>query len=236
MARPRTWLLLMGAATLKGYARLATAPLPPPPPCTGGTQLFSERTRTVNGVCCDEPSEDCSSGRPATCNLGCARVLLPYFRDCGAALPGGAAQFAAIVALCNSAEAANANATAPPPPPPPPPSLAFLGSRILTPAADAALAGQLLAGSAPAGHERWELCFSSFVDDASDPSTFHARCDQYESTGGLARHGPVPQRSSAGHAQRHPEYDAASPAWVPGASWVFGGYVRDVTATRNAAR
>ena len=30
----------------------------------------------INTECCDEPTEDCSSGYPATCNEGCAAVLL----------------------------------------------------------------------------------------------------------------------------------------------------------------
>ena len=32
---------------------------------------FDERTRAVNSECCDEPMEDCSSGRPSVCNVGC---------------------------------------------------------------------------------------------------------------------------------------------------------------------
>ena len=51
------------------------------------------RTRALNEECCNEPSEDCSSGRPASCNVGCAAVLLPFFADCGEALGPGAAQF-----------------------------------------------------------------------------------------------------------------------------------------------
>ena len=56
--------------------------------------------RASNAECCDEPSEDCSSGRPSTCNAGCARVLVPYFDDCGAALGKAARQFEDVVALC----------------------------------------------------------------------------------------------------------------------------------------
>ena len=47
----------------------------------------------MNAECCNEPGEDCSSGRPASCNAGCARVLLPFFDACGEALGPGAAQF-----------------------------------------------------------------------------------------------------------------------------------------------
>ena len=51
------------------------------------------RTDALNEECCNEPGEDCSSGRPASCNAGCARVLLPFFDDCGEALGPDAAQF-----------------------------------------------------------------------------------------------------------------------------------------------
>ena len=51
------------------------------------------RTQALNEECCNEPAEDCSSGRPTTCNAGCARVLLPFFDACGEALGPGAAQF-----------------------------------------------------------------------------------------------------------------------------------------------
>ena len=40
------------------------------------------RTQALNEECCNEPGEDCSSGRPTTCNAGCARVMLPFFDDC----------------------------------------------------------------------------------------------------------------------------------------------------------
>ena len=67
---------------------------------------FGGRTATVNAVCCNEKTEDCSSGRPATCNLGCAHVLLPFFDDCAAALgSAGAALFDDVVTLCRTAEA-----------------------------------------------------------------------------------------------------------------------------------
>jgi hypothetical protein len=91
----------------------------------------------------------------------------------------------------------------------------------LTPDSDAALAGFV----ADTGHTGWALCFSSFRDDASNPSTFHAQCDQYDTTVLVARHGPVLQTGSVGGTEHHPEYDIASPAWVQGANWTFGGYV-----------
>jgi hypothetical protein len=63
------------------------------------------RSGALNDECCDEPSEDCSSGRPATCNLGCAHVLLPFFEDCADALgPTAAGQFDDVVRLCHGAE------------------------------------------------------------------------------------------------------------------------------------
>ncbi len=65
------------------------------------------RTDATNDECCDEPSEDCTSGRPATCNENCARVLLPFFTDCSAELGSAASDFDDVVALCHDALAAN---------------------------------------------------------------------------------------------------------------------------------
>ena len=44
--------------------------------CANADQLM-ERNLAVHSECCDEPSEDCSSGTPASCNEGCAAVLVP---------------------------------------------------------------------------------------------------------------------------------------------------------------
>ena len=89
---------------------------------------LAARTAVVNHECCDEPSEDCSSGRPATCNLGCARVLLPFFSDCAGALGvAGADLFDDVVALCHAAEAG----PGPPPAPPPAPVSRCLSSTRL---------------------------------------------------------------------------------------------------------
>ena len=43
---------------------------------------LAARSAVVNAECCDEPTEDCSGGAPATCNSRCAAVLVPYFEDC----------------------------------------------------------------------------------------------------------------------------------------------------------
>ena len=53
----------------------------------------SWRTGDIDRECCDEPSEDCSSGIPATCNAGCAAVVLPFFSDCSDVLGAAAAAF-----------------------------------------------------------------------------------------------------------------------------------------------
>ena len=78
--------------------------------CGGAAATCSDldaRATAVNEECCDEPTEDCSSGRPATCNLGCAHVLLPFFDDCAEALGvANAAQFDAVIELCRAAESA----------------------------------------------------------------------------------------------------------------------------------
>ena len=43
---------------------------------------FESLLGPVNAACCDEPDEDCSSGFPATCNAGCAALLLPLQAAC----------------------------------------------------------------------------------------------------------------------------------------------------------
>jgi len=61
---------------------------------------LGSRTDAVNAECCDEPEEDCSSGRPASCNAACAAVLLPFFRDCSQALGSVSSEFDDVVAMC----------------------------------------------------------------------------------------------------------------------------------------
>jgi hypothetical protein len=73
-----------------------------PSAATSSCDLAS-RTQAVNDECCDEPSEDCSSGRPATCNVGCANVVLPFFEDCSGDLGSSASDFDGVVALCHMA-------------------------------------------------------------------------------------------------------------------------------------
>lgn len=81
-----------------------TPPAPPSSdPTDGACGDFNSRTDAINRECCNEPSEDCSTGRPATCNLGCAYVLLPYFKDCADALGDAAASFDDVVQLCHAA-------------------------------------------------------------------------------------------------------------------------------------
>ena len=64
---------------------------------------LSARTQAVNDECCNEPTEDCSAGVPATCNAACAAVVLPFFDDCSDALGQYASQFDDVVALCRAA-------------------------------------------------------------------------------------------------------------------------------------
>eukprot|EP01045_Picozoa_sp_COSAG04_P034530 COSAG04_NODE_7601_length_1099_cov_1.453546_2_plen_179_part_00 len=54
------------------------APKPPAPiqSCSSMAE-FQAVLDPINTECCDEPTEDCSSGYPATCNQGCARVPSP---------------------------------------------------------------------------------------------------------------------------------------------------------------
>ena len=134
---------------------------------------FVDRTAAVNAECCNEKAEDCSSGRPTTCNPGCARVLLPYFADCQASLGLFAADFADVVALCHAAGAAEPSATTPPSA-----DAAFPGSRIITAEWARALTGFIGEG-APT---RWSRCYDSFTMDARTPATFHENCDAHSTT------------------------------------------------------
>jgi hypothetical protein len=81
---------------LGAQACTAQAKPDPCPACINGA-TFATCMKTVNAKCCDEKSEDCSSGEPATCNAGCAAVLVPANRKCQAgffSLPGMAVAMA----------------------------------------------------------------------------------------------------------------------------------------------
>ena len=68
----------------------------------GGCGDLATRTKVLDAECCDEQSEDCSTGHPSTCNAGCAAVLLPFFADCSHALGPAAKAFTDVVSLCHS--------------------------------------------------------------------------------------------------------------------------------------
>ena len=68
-----------------------------------GSCELAARTAPVNAECCDKPSEDCSTGQPASCNVGCASVLIPFFADCSEALGKHASDYSSVVALCQLA-------------------------------------------------------------------------------------------------------------------------------------
>ena len=73
--------------------------------CTS-VQGLQSVAHAVTSRCCDEPTEDCSSGAPATCNIDCAEVLLPAFSACQAGIfadPRQRQQFASIVDLFSAA-------------------------------------------------------------------------------------------------------------------------------------
>eukprot|EP01046_Picozoa_sp_COSAG06_P019241 COSAG06_NODE_1364_length_9696_cov_14.104929_21_plen_181_part_00 len=60
----------------------------------------------------------------------------------------------------------------------------FPGSHLITKAGGENLNGWM---KAKAKGKQWSLCFSSFTDDATTPSTFHKQCDQYDTTLAVAR-------------------------------------------------
>lgn len=63
----------------------------------------SWRTGDIDRECCDEPSEDCSSGYPRTCNAGCAALFLPFWAECRTALGKSSQHFEPVVAMCEAA-------------------------------------------------------------------------------------------------------------------------------------
>ncbi len=77
-------------------------PPPPPPPLSPDTCLdLSARAAELNVECCDEASEDCSSGQPVVCNVGCSAVVLPFFADCSGALGAATAAYTDLVEMCH---------------------------------------------------------------------------------------------------------------------------------------
>ena len=63
-------------------------------------------------------------------------------------------------------------------------SLYFPGSRLITKAGGDNLNGWM---KAKVKGKQWSLCFSSFTNDATTPSTFHTQCDQHDTTLTVAR-------------------------------------------------
>jgi hypothetical protein len=80
---------------------------------TGSCGDVIARSQAVQTECCNEPTEDCSSGSPSSCNAGCARVFLPFMADCGSALGVVAAQYRAVVSMCRAAESSGSGGAGP---------------------------------------------------------------------------------------------------------------------------
>ena len=66
------------------------------------------RTEAITTECCDEPSEDCSSGYPRTCNAGCAALFLPFWDECQLVLGKDIHNFEPVVQLCMAADGSSA--------------------------------------------------------------------------------------------------------------------------------
>ena len=74
---------------------------------------FAARAAEVTAECCDEPTEICNDGYPATCNAGCAAVLLPIRSSCEVGFLS-TGPFQAVTDVLDQAAAI----CSPPPPPP----------------------------------------------------------------------------------------------------------------------
>ena len=76
-------------ASAKALVDNAAATCPLPLPACSSNDEFNAVFNPINVECCDEPTEDCTSGFPATCNAGCAALLLPAQAACDDFLAAG---------------------------------------------------------------------------------------------------------------------------------------------------
>ena len=97
-------MLLAGT---KAMIDQAAALCPPPLPACSSNDEFAAAFAPANVECCDGPTEDCSAGFPATCDAGCAAVLLPAQAACedflaagGMLMAGTKSQIDAAAARC----------------------------------------------------------------------------------------------------------------------------------------
>ena len=63
---------------------------------------LAQRAADVTRECCDEPSEDCSSGVPTSCDSGCAAIFLPFWSDCRSVMGKNTQGFDSVVELCEA--------------------------------------------------------------------------------------------------------------------------------------
>jgi hypothetical protein len=76
---------------------------PLPTSIDGCETNFAARTVAVTDECCNQPDEDCSTGIPASCNAGCAALVIPYFVECSKQLGTQAAAFGDLTDMCQAA-------------------------------------------------------------------------------------------------------------------------------------
>jgi hypothetical protein len=87
--------------------------------CLSDPNVLARRVALANSECCNDKTEDCSSGAPATCDAGCAAVFLPFWRECGAALGSDwhrSAELTGVVAECEAATGQGSGSDAGPDP------------------------------------------------------------------------------------------------------------------------
>lgn len=65
---------------------------------------LAARTAMLTSHCCNEPTQDCSTGQPATCNVDCASVLVPYYLDCWQMLAANVDVLAAVQSVAQQCE------------------------------------------------------------------------------------------------------------------------------------
>ena len=79
---PKGFLTLPSMAVVKRAFTTAAAKCAPVLSACTSLAEFTAINARVTKVCCDQPTESCRTGVPATCNAGCAAVLVPAKQAC----------------------------------------------------------------------------------------------------------------------------------------------------------
>ena len=95
---------------MRDILEAAVSTCPAPLACDNFKDLQQLLDTVINPDCCGNPGQDCSSGVPATCDAGCATVLLPFQAACATflSLPMNSGMKSIIDVTANSCAADHA--------------------------------------------------------------------------------------------------------------------------------